>query len=128
MRDDDKFLWVPLIALVIGIGLPFAFVDFAEDSRQEIIWIGIFFSMALFSYALFKALFKKFGNKYPKIKSWALNTITGITVVLFLASLMVSTLSAMFAALPLPVWIHFILGIALTFCALAIHFSEKDAH
>jgi hypothetical protein len=116
-------MWIPMLALFVGMGLPGVFVDFAEDSWQERIWIGIFTSMAMFSYAVFK----KIGIKYPRLKDWGTNTLTGATITLFFLSLLASALSALFAMLPLPVWLHFIFGLALAIVALGLLMSESSA-
>ena len=111
-----------MLSLFLGMGLPGLFADFAEDSWQERIWIGIFTSMAIFSYAIFKQV----GIKYPQLRNWGVNTITGATITLFFASLLASSLSAFFAMLPLPVWLHFIFGLVLAVFALGILVSSNS--
>ena len=116
MRDTDKYMWVPILAFCIGIGLPGILFNFKEDSWQEKIWGGMLTSMACFSYAIFKNI----GIKYPRLKNWGTNTLAGATITIFFSSFIVSLLSAFFAILPLPVWFHFSCGFALAFSAAVL--------
>ena len=117
---NEKMLWVPLFAFALGFGLPMVLVDFVEDGWQDRIFFGIISSMIVFTYAIFK----KLGNKYPQIRIWSENSILGMSVTIFFVGLVASALSTLFAILPLPVWLHFSIGILLSLYALSIMVSK----
>lgn len=117
---NEKMLWVPLIACALGLGLPRVLVDFVEDGWQDRIFFGIMSSMIIFTHAIFK----KLGNKYPQISIWSESSIVGMSATLFVGGLVASALSTLFAILPLPVWLHFSIGILLSLYALSIMVSK----
>jgi hypothetical protein len=119
---NEKLFWIPLIALSIGVGLPRVFFKFAEDGWQDRIFWGIFVSIIIFSYVSFKNI----GNKYPKLKSWSECSILAMSITLFFGGLLSSALSTIFAILPLPVWLHILLGIILSFFALLMMLNEPS--
>jgi len=123
MEFIEKYIWLPLLLLLICIGmaLPSFVVDFADDSRQERIWIGMFICMAAFNYSIFKKIVKK----YPKLENWCLDSYIGVTITLFFGSLIASSLSAFFAILPFPFWLHIVFGCILAFIALGIMVSVE---
>ncbi|MCG7932083.1 MAG: hypothetical protein N0E44_18795 [Candidatus Thiodiazotropha lotti] len=121
MRDIDKYIWIPILFAVVGLGLPGLFVDFAEDSWQERIWIGMFSAMAMFSYVTFK----KVGAKYPGLRNWGIHTYTGATITLFFGGLLASTLSVLFAMLPLPIWLHIFISLVLVVFAVGILINTR---
>jgi hypothetical protein len=113
----------PACSIDRAMGLPTFFVDFAEDSWQERILIGIFTSMAMFSYDVFKRI----GSKYPTLKDWGTTTLFGTTITLFFLSLLAPAFAVLFAMLPLPVLIHSISGLALAIVALGLLTHESSA-
>ncbi len=118
MRVTEKTVWIPGLAFFLGIGLPLIFVDFAENSQQARIYAGII----IFTLILSSAIFRKVGNKYPKLRNWLVNTMTGATIIFFFAGFLASSLTAIYAMLPLPLpgWLHFLLGLVLVFWVLVI--------
>jgi uncharacterized membrane protein len=119
---NEKLLWIPLIALASGIGIPRIFIDLAESGWQDRLYWGILSAMIMFIYVIFK----KLGIKYPKLLMRSNNSIAGMTAVIFFGSLMVSGLSILFAILPLPGWLHISLAIVLSLFALSLMVSETS--
>lgn len=118
MRNNDGLMWVPIVAMAIGLGLPPAFADFAEDSWQDRIYLGMLTTMIAFSYIFFTRI----GNNLPKLKAWATNSWIGVTIFGFIATSTISTLSVLFAILPLPHWLHLFLAFMLALLALFFGF------
>ena len=116
MRNIDKYSWVPLIAMFVGVGLPALIINFEEDSWQWKVQMGIFTSMA----ALIYVLFNKFGKIYPKLRTWVNKTLLGATVAIFLGSLLASIIAVLFAMLPLPSWLHFGFAVVLALVAFGL--------
>jgi len=123
MGTKDKWMWVPMLALMIGGGLPALFVDFAEDSWQERIWVGMSTAMLVFIYFFFKWL----GTKFPAIAKWAQDSVTGVTILVFASAFLVSGLSAVFALMPFPHWLHLTLAICLALVALSLVVKATNA-
>ena len=122
MDTKDKWMWVPMLALMAGGAMPLLFVNFVEDSWQERIWAGMFATTAMFAYAVFKRV----GNRMPAVKQWALNSFVGATVLAFVSTSVASGAAALFALLPLPQWLHFGVGICLALFALMLLVSESS--
>ena len=67
MTNIEKYSWVPLVTLFVGLGIPGFVFEFSEDSFDGRILTGIYSSMAMITYAVIKRL----GDKHPKLKKWA---------------------------------------------------------
>ena len=122
MDSKEKWMWVPMLALAAGGALPLFFVNFVEDSWQDRIWGGMFTTMAMFTYALFKRI----GNRMPAVKEWTINSFFGTTVLALVSTFIISGAAALFALLPLPHWFHFGVGICLALYALMLLVSESS--
>lgn len=116
MNSKDKWLWIPMIALMVGAGLPPILVGFAEDSWQERIWVGMFTTMGAFTYAVFK----KAGSRMLVISKWVEESLIGSTALVFVFTFVASGASALFATLPVPLWIHLLAGGCFAIAALTM--------
>ena len=121
MDNKDQWLWVPMLGLMAGGAIPLFFADFAEESWQDRIWGGMLTVTLTFTYALFKRV----GNKYPALNDWALNTIFGATFLMFTGTFVASSLSVAFAILPIPHWLHIVVGLFLALFAMVLLFGDS---
>jgi ABC-type glycerol-3-phosphate transport system permease component len=123
MNSKDKWMWVTLLSFAAGGALPLFFVHFVEDSWQDRIWAGMFTTTAMFTYALFKRI----GNRMPKLKKWAINSFVGATVLAFVSTFVASSAAVLFALPPLPHWLHITIGFCLALVALMLLIGESAA-
>jgi hypothetical protein len=110
----EKWMCWPILAFAAGGAIPLFFVDFVEDSWPDRIWMGMSPVMALFTYSLFKRV----GRSMPALNTWAQESHAGITVMVFAGTLITSGAAVLFAILPIPHWLHLIVGICLALLAL----------
>ena len=115
-RNNIKEGLVPLISFFLGFGLPLVFFNLPEDGWQDRVFWGILVTMLIFSWHLFHVI----ARKYPKLMRWSENSFVTMSVTLFLGGLLMSSLSMAFALLPLPHWLHILLGVIFSLYTLAV--------
>jgi len=121
MDSIEKYTWIPIVMLFLGMGLPGFMFEFSEVSFDGGILTGIYTSMAMITFAVFK----KLGGKYPSLKKWAGHNLLGASISMFAGGLFLSLSSNLFAALPLPNWLHFTIAIIVALVALFLLLSES---
>jgi len=119
---DTKYSWVLFIPLLLGLSLPSVIFEFHETERQSELWAGIFTSFA----AIIYWLSNKMGTKFPKANEWVSKSLLGSGIFIFISCLVVSILCSLFASLPVPFWLHIIIGIAISIIALFMFMDIKN--
>ncbi|MCI0510960.1 MULTISPECIES: hypothetical protein [Chromohalobacter] len=122
--SDTKtgLLWLAgMIALGAGALPPTLLVDIEVNDpllkrSQNVIGIAALFSTA--------CLFIRLGNKYLRLKHWASHTFWGVVCMLFMAGLLISSISNFFILLPFPAWLHFTTSVVLGLAAAGLVFNE----
>ena len=121
MTNIEKYSWVPLVTLFVGLGIPGFLFEFSEESFDGRILTGIYSSMTMITYAVFKRL----GDKHPELKKWAGQNLLGASVTMFSGGLFLSLSSNLFAALPFPNWLHFTIAVVIALVALFLLLSAS---
>lgn len=114
MSNKDGWMWIPTLAFGIGGAIPRLLADFSDDSWMEGIWLGMFSTSAVFTWGAFKRI----GKWMPRMSKWMLNSFWGSTLLAFVGTFVASGIGVLFALLPLPHWLVFVVGIFLGFVAL----------
>ena len=99
MNKSKSKSWL-LIAFIVGVGLPILFVEL--DENRQSMWVF----MSTFMILSNLVIFKKIAKKYPLLYNWQRDTLIGETTIVFLFFLLGSTLSLLFAMLPITEWLH----------------------
>lgn len=121
MDSREKWAWIPILALMLGIAVPPMIAHFADDSLQSQKWGGMCTIMLILTYALFKRI----GNRVPAVKSWAIDSFVGVTVLFFVFSFVFSGAAVLYTLLPIPRWLHIVTSIPIVLVALKLIFSKN---
>lgn len=122
MNNKDGWLWVPMLGIVLGIGLPPVLAHVSEDQLGG---LGGMFAVFLVFVA---SLLAKIEQWIPAAAKWADSSIVGASVTVFCGSFLSSGAAVLFTLLPVPVWLSVVFAVALCTIAFVIFINMGNSH
>ena len=110
MRDSragPKHLWLLWIPFLLGLGIPIYLFSLGISEMSPDVWAGMLPVAGVHVYWINI----KLGKAYPKLRDWALDTLSGLACLLFFSSLAVSLACTAFATLSLSLWMKIAIGV-----------------
>lgn len=102
---NNKLLWIPFIALCLGVGLPSVVIGVSVEGPKSGIWGGAFSATAWLIFTISIDL-KKLNEA---CREWLTNSISGLSLLLFLGGLTCSVIAGLFVTIPVPIWAGYLL-------------------
>lgn len=112
----DGWMWIPLLALVLGMAIPRRLANFEDESWQDGLWVSMFSTFAMLTWAIFKRV----GYRMPRFRLWMIDSFWGTTLLAFIGAFASSGLAVLFATMPIPHWLSFVLGLGFALVALSV--------
>lgn len=113
MKYSERMM--PLMAIGIGVFtfIPLFFSRFEEDSWQWKLCGGMF----LFAVIFITVLFRRIGKNYPKLYAYSAASSLNAAIILSVGGFLATSISVIYAMLPVPLWLHLIIGVGIIGCA-----------
>lgn len=115
--DDPKAAIVCILgvlALGLGASIPMLLIEIntynsTMESSQRIIGItAVLFTIFAFN---------RIGKKFPILRIWMVNTITGVVCMLFIFGFLAALGAKIFMLVPFPAWLHLTISVILAIIA-----------
>jgi len=110
-----------VLSFALGVSIPHIILDLGDDSWQEQLSVGMFICFGAFVWIGFRRIGRELS---VESKRWWLNSVVGVTILVFLFSLLSSGLSALFVLIPIPLWLLVAFASLLGLLALALAVNE----
>ena len=130
MRNYDEipcYCWIPPMAgLLLGALTPFTalshhtHVDHLFDTGYKFLLVSTMVLVAL--------LFERIGKRHQRLRHWASDTLTGVTLMLFAYGLLVTALPLVLVLLPLPAPVLFMISVLFFVAAGYTFFETAEPH